>query len=113
MPSDPSRDSIMAESYWLTLQPRVAIAKRIGALSFHRAFDKATAEHFVSAIKYARLSGRHRRSAVLETHLRTLLGKHLQPRRQRRMPIANLHLERDLPAFNPRRLKPRRIDPPY
>src|SRR5712671_6125438 len=108
MPSDPSRDSIIAESYWFTLQPRVAIAKRIVALSFNRALDKAAAEHFVAAIKHARLPRRHRRSAMLETYVRSLLGKHPQPRWQRRMPIANFHLERDFPAF-----KPRRIDHSY
>src|SRR5579859_8250595 len=113
MPSDPSRDSIIAESYWFTLQPKVAIAKRIGALSFDRAFDETAADHFVSAIKHARLPRRHRRPAMLETHLRSLRGKHPQPRRQRRMPIANLHFERDFPALTPRRLEPCRIDHPY
>ena len=32
-PASPRRASIIAESYWLTLQPKVAIAKRIASAS--------------------------------------------------------------------------------
>src|ERR1700674_4249293 len=92
----------MAESYWLTLQPRVAIAKRMGALPLHRALDKAAAQHFVAAIKDACLPRRHGWAAMVEANLGALARQHPQFRRQRRMAVANLHFERDLSAFEPR-----------
>src|SRR5579875_673753 len=94
MPAAPRRCSITALSYWLTLQPKVAIAKRILNLSLQRAFDNSPAQHFLAAIEDAGLPGRDRGTRLIEAHLSAPPRDQRQAGRKRRMAVTNAYLDR-------------------
>src|SRR5579871_81090 len=84
----------MAESYWLTLQPSVAMAKRI-RLTSQRLQDQAAAQDFVAAVKDTGLTGGNRGTRAVENNLGAALGAEPHGGGETRMAIANPDLSRE------------------